>query len=396
MDRREGARVEGSAPATLVVFADDWGRHPSSCQHLVRRLLPTRAVYWVNTIGTRRPSIDLATLRRGAEKAAGWLKPANPRSDAPDAAGRGAPQVLSPVMWPSFGGRVQRRVNRDLLTRAINQRIAPSPRPRVAVTTLPLAADLVGRLDVDAWLYYCVDDLAEWPGLDRSTLCQMERELLRAVDGVVCVSEHLQRRLGRLGRDAELVTHGVDLEHWEGGSGAGEHADALFWGLIDRRMESAWVGALADRLAELGRGAVVLAGPVESIDAAVTAHPRVRLLGPVDYNKLPALAASAGALVMPYRDLPATQAMQPLKMKEYLATGRPCVVRRLPATAPWADCLDVVDTAEGFVSATLRRIEQGLPSEQKAARARLKDESWDAKSAAFAAAIDSLVSGRRP
>ena len=25
---------------SLLVFADDWGRHPSSCQHLVRELLP--------------------------------------------------------------------------------------------------------------------------------------------------------------------------------------------------------------------------------------------------------------------------------------------------------------------------------------------------------------------
>jgi len=26
-------------PLRLVVFSDDWGRHPSSCQHLIRRLL---------------------------------------------------------------------------------------------------------------------------------------------------------------------------------------------------------------------------------------------------------------------------------------------------------------------------------------------------------------------
>jgi hypothetical protein len=35
---------------------------------------------------------------------------------------------------------------------------------------------------------------------------------------------------------------------------------------------------------------------------------------------------------MPYADLAATRAMQPLKLKEYLATGRPVVVRDLPAT----------------------------------------------------------------
>src|SRR5207302_2031672 len=56
----------------LLVFADDWGRHPSSCQHLVRHLLPRREVVWVNTI-MRPPRLDLATLRRGGEKVRQWL-----------------------------------------------------------------------------------------------------------------------------------------------------------------------------------------------------------------------------------------------------------------------------------------------------------------------------------
>ena len=66
------------------------------------------------------------------------------------------------------------------------------------------------------------------------------------------------------------------------------------------------------------------------------------------FEELPRLAREAGVLVMPYADLPVTRAMQPLKLKEYLATGRPVVVRDLPATRPWADCLDLADTAEEF------------------------------------------------
>ena len=51
----------------LVVFSDDWGGHPSSCQHLVAKLLPDHDVLWVNTIGGRwpRPSReDLAKVMR--------------------------------------------------------------------------------------------------------------------------------------------------------------------------------------------------------------------------------------------------------------------------------------------------------------------------------------------
>ena len=48
------------SPVSFIVFSDDWGRHPSSCQHLFRRLLPRYRTFWVNTIGMRRPRLDLA------------------------------------------------------------------------------------------------------------------------------------------------------------------------------------------------------------------------------------------------------------------------------------------------------------------------------------------------
>ena len=82
---------------------------------------------------------------------------------------------------------------------------------------------------------------------------------------------------------------------------------------------------------------------------------------------------------MPYVDEPVTQAMQPLKFKEYLATGRPVVVRELPSTRDWSDCVDIVATAEAFSAMVRRRIVAGLPESQCAARRRLVKEGWPAK-----------------
>jgi hypothetical protein len=70
-------------------------------------------------------------------------------------------------------------------------------------------------------------------------------------------------------------------------------------------------------------------------------------------------------------------------LKEYLATGKPVVVRDLPATREWADCLDLADTAETFVQAVRRRLTKGLPEAQEAARARLASESWAEKARTF-------------
>ena len=82
---------------------------------------------------------------------------------------------------------------------------------------------------------------------------------------------------------------------------------------------------------------------------------------------------------MPYQDLPVTRAMQPLKLKEYLATGKPTVVRDLPATRGWADCLDLATLPEAFSHAVRVRLTTGLPEQQKVARARLAEETWSEK-----------------
>src|SRR5689334_23104520 len=97
----------------LLVFADDWGRHASSCQHLVRQLLPRREVCWVNTIGMRPPRLDLATITRGAGKIRGWLSPPGRAAEPlPDHL-----RVANPIMWPWFTTRFDRRLNRALLSR---------------------------------------------------------------------------------------------------------------------------------------------------------------------------------------------------------------------------------------------------------------------------------------
>jgi glycosyltransferase involved in cell wall biosynthesis len=376
----------------LLVFADDWGRHPSSCQHLIRRLLERRHVTWVNTIGTRTPRLNWATVRRGIEKLRQWSRPKK-QNDEPTPENL---RVLNPKMWPWFGSRLSRMVNRKLLARQLAPMVTqPLASPThqggegsVAVTTIPLVADLIGVLPVERWVYYCVDDFSQWPGLDQRTLERMERKLVEEADTIITVSETLRDRLAKMGREAHLLTHGVDLDFWTDHEAAPkvDQLDGLerplvaFWGVLDRRMDTAFLAKLDE---SMDRGTIVLAGPSDAFDPAIERLRRVRRLGPLAFEQLPRLAQEAAVLVMPYADLPVTRAIQPLKLKEYLATGKPVVVRDLPATRPWSDCLDLADTPESFVAAVRSRLGGGVPAEKHAARARLADEGWDAKARDF-------------
>jgi hypothetical protein len=138
------AQAPGSEP--LLVFADDWGRHPSSSQHLVRLLLARHPVYWVNTIGTRSPHFDVATLRRSLEKLKGWALSSSGQQPVPGLS------VLNPKMWPWFGTALDRRLNRLLLKWQLAPLLEALPTPAIAVSMLPIVADLVGVLPVRRWV----------------------------------------------------------------------------------------------------------------------------------------------------------------------------------------------------------------------------------------------------
>jgi glycosyltransferase involved in cell wall biosynthesis len=291
-------------------------------------------------------------------------------------------------MWPWFRSRFDRRLNRALLVRALEPIVAALPGPTVAVTTVPIVADLVGRLPVARWVYYCVDDFGEWPGLDQAPLRAMERDLVRNASVLIAVSEMLQSRLTSMGRESHVLTHGVDLELWT----ARDVPEpplwievlprplVVFWGVVDARTDAAFLARLGEEMSE---GTIVLVGPRDASAPSFERLPRVVYRPPVPYESLPALARAVSVLILPYDDLPVTRALQPLKLKEYLATGKPVVARDLPSTRAWADSLDLADTPEQFAWAATNRLTTGLPAAQAQARGRLAAESWAEKAAEF-------------
>ena len=258
------------------------------------------------------------------------------------------------------------------------------PEPPIGLTTIPIVADLLDDLPVQRWIYYCVDDFENWPGLDQSTMAYLERKLVQRADSIIAVSPALQQRLAQMGRSSHLLTHGVDLEFWTKPQESALPSAVsdlpapliVFWGLIDRRLD---VSALERLASDLKHGTIVLIGPQQAPDPALRRMKNVALIPAVPFHQLRGIARHAAVLIMPYADMPVTRAMQPLKLKEYLATGKPVVARDLPANRCWADALDLVDSPEQFSETVLRRLITGLPDQQHSARACLTSESWSEK-----------------
>jgi glycosyltransferase involved in cell wall biosynthesis len=113
--------------------------------------------------------------------------------------------------------------------------------------------------------------------------------------------------------------------------------------------------------------------------------PNVRFLGRKPYDQIARYMAAVDVLIMPWNSSDWIKACNPVKLKEYLAVGRPVVTTDFQALDGYRD---LVRTASG-PDAFARQIQNALdtPYDADAARARVTSESWDAKADLVAASI---------
>ena len=366
----------------FVVFSDDWGEHPSSCQHIFRHIAQDHRVLWVNTIGMRNPTFTLTDLRKVLIKVQKMLRFRGQRSQRTEPVGHLS--VCQPVMLPFGEVSLVRRFNAWSVTRWVRSAIRTlNLHDPIVVSTVPNAASYTEILDARRVIYYCVDDFSLWPGLDSKRVGDMERRLVEQSDIIVTVSDALAKKFVGTGKKIVVLTHGVDIEHF-GASENSEHARVRnipeprvgFFGLIDGRFDGNLVGELAERMPDIS---FVFAGPTDASAGKLPHRENLHFVGALPYAQLPSFIAGMKTLILPYKVDGLAEMLSPLKLKEYLATRKPVVSAPIAAAHDWLDSLVVARSPAEWESA-LRRIVRRKSAECTAEfDERLAAESWHGK-----------------
>ena len=369
----------------LIVFGEDWGAHPSSTQHLVSHLPGDRQIVWVNSIGLCRPRLTFGDAGRVIRKLIAAARPAAQptRPAAPPAPG----PVVQPIILPMAQGAVARRLNRFLLARKVGAaaRAARLYHP-VLWISLPSAIDAVGALDESAVVYYCGDDFGALAGVDHARCLKLEAELAARADLILAASPAMAARFPAA--KTHVLPHGVDLGLF--GTPVPRAADlpdgpvAGFYGTLAEWLDYGLIAATARRLPEWR---FVFVGPVAADVSAISGLPNVSLLGARPHAALPSYSQHWTAGLIPFLDNAQIRASNPLKLREYLAAGRPIVATPFPAMLPYARHMSVAATPGAFGDA-LRAALLDPPGAAAARQAAVAGESWDARAAAAAALID--------
>ncbi|MEP6898414.1 MAG: glycosyltransferase [Rhodanobacter sp.] len=362
----------------VVYFGNDWqAENRTSSHHIAARLALSMPVLYVDSPGLRAPQASGRDLRRAFRKISAALR---------------APVLVSPNLWrctvPQLPFRripgveaFNRVFSRWALKR--NMRVLGDTR-RISWFVVPHPGFLAKRLGEQLCVYYCIDDYAAHPGVDTDLITERDRELTRRADLVFVAPPALLEAKRALNPNTRFSPHGVDVALFaramDPATAIPEAARNLshpvvgYFGSIHEWIDIELIEWLAR---ERPQWSFLLVGHAAINVSALRALPNVVLAGARPYAELPAWSKAFDVAIIPYRQNRQVENANPLKLREYLATGRPVVSVGNPEINKFARWVRIAEGREAFLAELDAALREETPEAMAARLGAVADQSWD-------------------
>lgn len=381
----------------ILYFGNTWfTENRTSSHHIARWLGRDHDVFYFECPGLRAPNSSARDIRKAITQVARGFGGPVP----------GAPGVLvQPLLQiPFHRFALVRWLNRWLVRAKVRLTMWRNGISKPVVwCTVPHVASLVEGLPAAVSVYYCIDDYSALPGVDVDTVRQMDAELASHVDLVFVASETYLESKTRLNPNTHLSPHGVDVDHFGKGMLPPEPLPEIgiprppvigFFGVVEKYLDVDLLDYLA---ASRPEWTFLIIGRVAIPKEQVPNRPNLLFVGPKPYESLPDYGRHFTVGIIPYRPTDFTYHANPLKLREYLAMGKPIVALRTPQTERFGDVIDVVTAREEWLQALDRAVATPQTSELVAARLRcIEQTSWDARLRSVWAIVSRWMDAPRP
>lgn len=260
----------------------------------------------------------------------------------------------------------------------------------------PGYGDAVDMLPRKLLVYDCVDNYMAFPAYrdDPGWLRAREERLCRSADLVFATSQGLLNTRRAFNPDHTHLVHNVgDATHFGKARDPKLQIPQELLKIRERGPVVGFVGAVSDyklNMRWLLHAArvrpdwqIVLIGPIGEADKNTDAsealrQPNMHLLGTRDYAHLPEYIKGFDACVIPYNINEYTEYVFPIKFFEFMATGKPLIVSKLPALNDYLGAVRWAEDEAGFVA----ELDAALAAPQEGTDARValaEANSWDSR-----------------
>jgi glycosyltransferase involved in cell wall biosynthesis len=364
---------------SLENWDDIWRRNQFICAELSRRH-PDRKILFVGL-----PHDVSHSLRRG--------RFSQMRADAPQSLPE-FPNIFffRPVKWWPNTLRAGRKANEASFrrqVRAASRQLALS-KPLLWINAHS-AAHMVGKMGERGVIYDVTDDWISFnhAPLLRSLVTAQDDFLCRRAEATIVCSQRLFEMKSSLARRLFLVPNGVDLQHYAAvadGTGVADasteewsHPVLGYVGTVHpERVDVALIESVAQAFPQ---GTIALVGPNLLDEEQLRRLSRLKnvvLTGPVSYQRVPHFLAAFDVCLVPHLESEFTESLNPIKLWEYLATGKPVVSTNVAGFRDFSSLCRIASGAEAFVEACKMAILEDK-SAQSLRLLAAKENSWDTR-----------------
>ena len=299
--------------------------------------------------------------------------------------------VVSPASLPFFGSNTARAINRNILggqIRTLARRRGLS-KPILWVA-IPTAAEVIGRLG-ESLVVYHVSDKYDANTMDHATdpakIQALHQLAIQKADLIFYSGRKLFEENKLAPERSYLLEQGVDFEHWARVANGKIEESPQIAGIPHPRI--GYFGAIEPWLVdqELIRQAAqkkpdwhwVFIGN-RSRGLEIEALPNTHFLPPVAYENLPSYAAGFDVCVLPWETEQAfTNYGSAIKVREYLATGKPVVISPLPEYENMRDVLRIARSRDQFIDLVAEALSDHDPMNVKRRQQSVAGGTWDAR-----------------
>jgi glycosyltransferase involved in cell wall biosynthesis len=387
---------------SIICFGgeDWWYHHPHSKAHLMRKFARAgNKVIFVNSISMGLPALahkDL--LPRIKRKLGSYSKLARQTEEGIT--------VVSPASLPFFGTAAARTVNRRLLAAQIGKlaRNRGLAKPILWIA-IPTAAEMIGTLD-EAAVVYQVSDKYDANTMDHATdpslIRRLHEQAIDAADLVFYSGRKLFSEATRGCERSHLLEQGVDYDHWRRVAD-GTLAVAPEVATIPRP-RLGYFGAIEPWLVDqelIKRAAserpewqwIFIGNKSRGLE--IESLPNTYFLPPVPYAELPNYAAGFDVCVLPWEtEQSFTSYGSAIKVREYLATGKPVVIAPLPEYEPMSDVLRIARSRDDFLRLVEDALRETDPEAKAKRQASVATGTWEARAQWVGGLIEEVLAAK--
>lgn len=297
------------------------------------------------------------------------------------------------------------------LSRFVEHRLGAHWRERtvlyVSSGSIPRAYTIIRGLHPRCAVFDVLDENLSFPGLKHRHVLQRKfAYILKHVNVITAVSRFLVDELqDSYGVMAHYLPNAVDFDRFSYQPAYSQPLQELsslerplfgFVGALTSWIDFELLRAVADRLE---RGTVVLVGPVatgavpEGALHLLHGHPRVAYLGPQPYERVPHFLHQFDVLVLPRNYETHSLASDPLKLYEYMATGKPIVSTAIPSAMRFAGLVYVCRDCRDFISSLERALGEWSQEMAQKQRDAVREMSWHSRAKAMMELVHRSLSG---